>query len=107
MSFLTLTVLAASSLAKRARNAAFVWVGFLVLVDGILANLLLEIFRTESLKLVSLGFNLGQVSAWILGYADQVDPEVPVLHAAVALAAWALLSLVVVLRRTRPVEIVA
>lgn len=104
---LGLLVLAASSLTSRGRSASIVFVGFLVLLEGVVVNMVAETFRAAGTQLLSVGFNVGQVMAWVLDSPADLDPEVPVLHSAVVLAGWALLSLVIILRRVRPVEIVA
>jgi len=104
---LGLLMLAASSLAARPRNAAILWAGFLLMVDGLLASLLTSVFSSPSLQLVSLRFNAGQLMAWILGNAEEIDPDVPVTSSAAVATLWCLLALVIVRRRVRPVEVVA
>jgi ABC-2 type transport system permease protein len=107
VTLLSLLVLAASSLAQRARNAAILWIGFMIVVDGLLAGMLTEVFRAPNMQLVSIGFNVSQLMAWILQNPAELDPDVSVGMSAMVLGGWALLSLGVVLRRVRPVEIVA
>lgn len=107
VALLSLLVLAASSLAQRARNAAILWIGFLIVIDGLLAGMLTEVFRAPNMHLVSISFNVSQLMAWILQNPAELNPDVPVGLSAMVLGGWALLSLGVILRRVRPVEIVA
>jgi len=103
----SLLVLAASSLAQRARNAAILFIGGLAVVEGVIAGLLLEVFRDPAVQLASIHFNLGQVMAWILDNPAELHPDVPVLNSGLVLGGWLLLALMVILRRVRPVEVVA
>ena len=109
VAFLSVLVTAASALSKRARNASILWVGFLVMVEGLLRGNLQEAFLDPEVHLVSLHCNLARCMAWILD--NQVElaqyPDVPVAWSAGILGGWTLLCLTVVLRRVRPVEIVA
>ncbi len=109
VAFLSVLVTAASALSKRARNASILWVGFLVMVEGLLRGNLQEAFLNPEVHLVSLHFNLSRCMAWILD--NQVElaryPDMPVAWSAGILGGWTLLCLAVVLRRVRPVEIVA
>lgn len=104
---LSLLVLTASSLAKRARTAAVLWIGFLVVIEAILTNMLWNALGEPEVRLVSIRFNVGQCMAAILQNPAELDPEVPALHSAVVLAGWIALCSTVLLRRVRPVEIVA
>jgi ABC-type transport system involved in multi-copper enzyme maturation permease subunit len=100
-------VLAASSLAQRARNAAILFIGGLAVVEGVIAGLLQEVFRDSTFKLVSIDFNVGQVMAWILDNVEEFDPEVSVVQSWLVLGFWLILATTVILRRVRPVEVVA
>lgn len=104
---MSLLVLAASSLAQRARNAAILFIGTLVVVEGVVAGLLQEVFRDATFKLVLIDFQVGQVMAWVLNNELEIDPDVPVGLSAAVLGGWLTLALVVILRRVRPVEVVA
>jgi hypothetical protein len=103
----SLVVLGASSLALKARNAAVGFVAFLLLLEGPVSNILTTVFRQDHFWLLSFRHNLGQVVAWLLGYADYAMPTVPVWQSALVLAGWCGLCLWLLLRRVRPVEIVA
>jgi len=107
--FLSLLVLTASSLSSRARNAAILWIGFLVVLEGLIAPLLREQFLSENVLLVSLHFNLGRCMAWILGNESELSafPDLSVTSSAVVLAGWGLLCVLLIRRRVRPVEVVA
>lgn len=107
IAMLTLITLACSALAQRARSAAILLIGALALVEGVVAGLLDEVFRAPAVQLVSLDYCTGQVMAWILGNELELDPDVAPGSAAAVLAAWAVLALVILLRRVRPVEVVA
>jgi ABC-type transport system involved in multi-copper enzyme maturation permease subunit len=100
-------VLAASSLAQRARNAAILFIGGLAVVEGVIAGLLQEVFRDSTFKLVSIDFNVGQVMAWILDNVEEIDPAVSVIQSCLVLGFWLTLATIVILRRVRPVEVVA
>ena len=102
-------VLTASALSSRARNAAILWIGFLVILEGLVTNQLKDQFLSSSMNLVSLHYNLGRCMAWILGNQAELiaEPDLPVMHSALVLAGWGLLCTTLVLRKVRPVEIVA
>jgi len=104
---MSLLVLAASSLAKRARNAAILFFGGLVLLEGVVRGMVMDLFRGNADKFVSLDHNVGQVMAQLLGDVSHIDPETPFLRAALILAVWSAVLLGIVLRRVRPVEVVA
>lgn len=102
----SLVVLGASSLALKARNAAVGFVAFLLLLEGPVSNILRAVFHDDHFWLLSFRHNLGQVVAWLLGYADYAIASVPVWQSALVLAGWCVLCLVLLLRKVRPVEIV-
>jgi ABC-type transport system involved in multi-copper enzyme maturation permease subunit len=106
---LSLLVLTASSLSSRARNAAILWIGFVVVLEGLIADLLREEFLTSNVQLVSLHFNLGRCMAWILGNTQELAefPDLPVSSSAAVLAGWVVVCITLVLRKVRPVEVVA
>jgi ABC-type transport system involved in multi-copper enzyme maturation permease subunit len=100
-------VLTASSLSKRARSAAITFVGFLVLLEGVIGGMLSEGFRDDALKVVSIHFNVSQCVAWLLDSASDLDPTVPLANSVIVLAGWLVLCFAIILRKVRPVEIVA
>jgi len=106
---LGLLVLTASALSNRARNAAILWIGFLFILEGLVHNLLVEQFLTSNVHLVSVQFNLGRCMAWILGNEAELIryPDLPVMNSAIVLGGWAVLCTTLILRKVRPVEIVA
>lgn len=104
---LSVLVLTASSLSRRARSAAITFVGFLVLLEGVVGGMLREVFHEDALKALSIHFNVGQCMAWLLDSEVNFDGTVPVATSAVVLAVWMVVCLAVILRRVRPVEIVA
>ncbi|MCB9899535.1 MAG: ABC transporter permease subunit [Planctomycetes bacterium] len=104
---MSLLILAASSLAKRARNATILFVGFLVVSEIILHGILFEVLGNPSVHLVSILYDVRQCAAWLLDNPAELDPDVPALHCAVVLLGWVVLWSGVILRRVRPVEVVA
>ena len=110
----TLLVLMASSLVQKARNAAILWFGLLFLTDVVAAQTLREAFGDERFLLMSVVFNVRQVMAWLLQppveFLSEIAPDVmtgvPPSQSALVLGGWVVLSLVVLLRRVRPVEVV-
>jgi len=105
--------LAVSALAKRARNAAVLWVGFWLVMTGILEPILNEEVRGAG-HLISPRFHLQNLGAWILGAAEPYDAGPGVVLGAEALlptllvlGGLTLVSTLIVLRRVRPVEVVA
>jgi ABC-2 type transport system permease protein len=106
---LSLLILATSALSNRARNASILWIGFIVMLEGVLYGNLQANFLSPTTHLVSVYFNISRCMAWILD--NQVElalvPELPVVHSAIVLGGWCALCLTVLLRRVRPVEIVA
>jgi len=103
----SLLILAASSLTLRARNAAILFIGFVVMMEFVLSGILVEVFSEPFFHLMRFAFNISQVSAWILGDETHLDPVVPVWLSAVVLAAWVGLLVPLLARRVRPVEVVA
>ena len=103
----SLVILAASSLTQRARNAAILFMGFVVMLELVISNILVEVFSEPYFHLLQVTFNLGQVGAWILGAGTEIDSAVPVWLSAVVLAAWVAVLLPLLVRRVRPVEVVA
>lgn len=102
----SLLVLAASSLSMKARNAAIGWVAFIVLLEGPITNIPREIFAEDRFYLLSFFHNVGRVCGEVLGH-DLIGTDVPVWQSGAVLAGWAVLCLIVIRRRVRPVEIVA
>ncbi len=102
-------IVAASSLSKRARNASILWIGFIVLMEGMITENLRDNFASPSVNLASLAFNLERCMAWILGDVATLSehPDLPVMHSAMVLGGLCALCFAVVLRKVRPVEIVA
>lgn len=105
--------LAVSSLAKRARNAAVLWVGFWLVLTGILEPTLNEEVRGVA-HLISMRYHLQHAGALILGTTRDYDagPGVvlgaePALPTVIVLGVVTLISTIIVLRRVRPVEVVA
>jgi ABC-type transport system involved in multi-copper enzyme maturation permease subunit len=108
----SLLILAASSLAKKARNAAISFVAFLFLLEGPVSNALTEILNQPHFMLLSFRHNLAKTVSFLLGHVDYLDPGDPggvvaVWQSGVVLAGWCLLCLWLVRRRVQPVEIVA
>ena len=106
---LSLLVVTASALASRARNAAILWIGFLVILEGLVTNQLRDEFLTPAVNLTSIHFNLGRCMASILGNETELAlyPDLPVSWSGAVLAGWGLLCTVLLLRKVRPVEVVA
>jgi ABC-type transport system involved in multi-copper enzyme maturation permease subunit len=103
----SLLILATSSLCERARNAAILFLGIVVLLEFVASNILVEVFGNPSFYLLQIGFNCRQVGAWILDDPNDILSAVPVWQSAVVLAAWIAGCLTIMWRRVRPVEIVA
>ncbi len=106
---LSLLVVTASALCSRARNAAIVWIAFVVVFEILLPVMLREEFLSSSVNLVSLYWNVSRCMAFILGNEAELAryPDLPVSWSAMVLAGWGLLCMLLTLRRVRPVEIVA
>jgi ABC-type transport system involved in multi-copper enzyme maturation permease subunit len=103
----SLLILAASSLVKKARNAAIVFFAFLFVLEGPVSNMLREILNNDSFWLLSFRHNLWQVVRWLLGDHEHLVTTTPVWQSAVVLAGWCALLMWIIRRRVRPVEIVA
>ncbi|HZL98880.1 MAG TPA: ABC transporter permease subunit [Planctomycetota bacterium] len=103
----SLLILAASSLTERARNAAILFMAFVVMLELVVSNILVEVFSAPYFHLLQVGFNISQVAAWLLGAEQQVSSAVPVWLSALALAAWVAVLVPLLVRRVRPVEVVA
>ena len=104
---LSLLVLTASSLSQRARSASISFVAFIVLFEGVIGGMVREVFHNDGLKALSIDFNVGQCMAWLLDSPANFDETVPVGISAAVLAGVVALCLAIILRRIRPVEIVA
>lgn len=106
---LSVLILATSALSKSARNASILWIGLIVMIEGVLSANLQSNFLSPSTLLVSLYFNLSRCMAWILGNQAELDlyPDLPVLHSALVLGGWCALGIAILLRRVRAVEVVA
>lgn len=103
----SLFIVAASSLTQRARNAAILFIGFVVMLELVLSNILVEVFSAPMFNLLKPGFNISQVMAWILGSDSNIDSAVPVWLSAAVLAVWVAVLVPLLVRRVRPVEVVA
>ncbi|MHC5212187.1 MAG: ABC transporter permease [Planctomycetota bacterium] len=103
----SLLILATSSLCERARNAAIVFLGIIVLLEFVASNILVEVFGNPSFFLMQIGFNCRQVGAWLLGDTADIEAAVPVWQSAVVVAGWILGCITITWRRVKPVEIVA
>ena len=103
----SLTIVAASSLTNRARNAAILWLGVVIMLEFVISNILVEVFADPHFHLLKIGFNVRQVMAWVLGDAGDLDPGVAVWQSGLVLLAWAGLSLRLMASKVRPVEVVA
>jgi len=102
-----LTVLAASALSSRTRTATILWLSTVFMLEFVAGPLLVEVFAEASWNLLRIGFNLRQVMAAILGSTADVQAGVSLWASAAVLAFWAALSVAILLRRVRPVEVVA
>ncbi|MGQ0551716.1 MAG: ABC transporter permease [Planctomycetota bacterium] len=103
----SLLIVTASALASRARNAAILWIAVVVMLEFVASNILIEVFGNERFSLLKIGFNVQQVGAWIMGSASNISKHVPVWQSALVLLGWVALCVPVMLRRVRPVEVVA
>ncbi|HEX5011828.1 MAG TPA: ABC transporter permease subunit [Planctomycetota bacterium] len=103
----SLTILTASSLADRARNAAILWMGVVVMLEFVVSNILREVFNADSFYLLQLGFNIRQVLNAVLGNATDIVATVPVWQSALVLLAWVVICIRVLHVRVKPVEVVA
>jgi ABC-2 type transport system permease protein len=103
----SLTILAASALADRARNAAILWLGVVVMLELVVSNILREVFQADGFYLLQIGFNIRQVLVSILGNSEDLTTTVPVWMSVLVLAGWVALCLRVLALRVKPVEIVA
>jgi ABC-type transport system involved in multi-copper enzyme maturation permease subunit len=103
----SLTILAASSLADRARNAAILWLGVVVMLEFVASNILQAVFQVDAFYLLQIGFNVRQVLNWVLDNQTDLVLTVPVWASALVLAGWVLLCLRILTARVKPVEVVA
>ena len=81
--------------------------GFVVMLELVISNILVEVFSEPAFYLLQITFNLSQVGAWLLGADSQINSRVPVWLSAVVLAAWVSVLVPLLVRRVRPVEVVA
>jgi ABC-type transport system involved in multi-copper enzyme maturation permease subunit len=102
-----LTILTASSLADRARNAAILWIGVIVMLEFVVSNILREVFNADSFWLLQLGFNVRQVMNKVLANDVDLVTTVPVWQSAAVLAVWVVVCLRLLHARVKPVEVVA
>jgi ABC-type transport system involved in multi-copper enzyme maturation permease subunit len=102
-----LLILAASALTQRARNAAIAWLAVVVLLQFVISEILLEVFAQDGFRLLQIGFNCRQVGAWILGDTVNLVDAVPLWQSGAVLAGWVALCVSIMLRKVKPVEIVA
>src|SRR5262249_25266402 len=103
----SLTILAASALADRARNAAILWLGVMIMLELVVSNILREVFQADAFYLLQIGFNIKQVLITVLGNSEDLNTNVPVWASVLVLAGWVLLCLRVLSVRVKPVEVVA
>jgi ABC-type transport system involved in multi-copper enzyme maturation permease subunit len=83
-----LTILTASSLADRARNAAILWLGVVVMLEFVVSNILRDVFNADSFWLLQLGFNIAQVMNKLLANDVDLITTVPVWQSAAVLVVW-------------------
>lgn len=102
-----LTILTASSLADRARNAAILWLGVVVMLEFVVSNILQAVFAEDAFFLLQLGFNIRQVMNFLLANDVDLVTSVPVWESAVVLVLWVVVCLRVLRARVKPVEVVA
>jgi|GEM_PF-1068309 len=102
-----LTILTASSLADRARNAAILWIGVIVMLEFVVSNILREVFNVDAFWLLQIGFNIRQVMNLVLGNDVDLVTTVPVWQSGLVLALWVFVCLRVLRARVKPVEVVA
>lgn len=102
-----ITIVTASSLADRARNAAILWLSVVVMLEFVVSNILRGVFNTDGFLLLQIGFNIRQVMNLVLGNDADLVTTVPVWASALVLAGWVVLCLRVLVARVRPVEVVA
>jgi len=103
----SLLILAASSLTQRPRNAAILFIGFILMLELVISEMLFNVFAEPYFHLLQVTFNVSQVGAWLLGATTEIDAGVPVWLSAVVLAGWVALLVPLLVRRVRPVEVVA
>ncbi len=103
----SLLVLAMSSISRQARSAAIMLLAFVFLLDVVLATALQDAFGNDQYFLLSILFNINQTVAWILGATEYQLASVPIERSIAILVGWCILSVVIILRRVRPVEVVA
>ena len=102
-----LTIVTASSLADRARNAAILWLGVIVMLEFVVSNILREVFNADSFWLLQIGFNLRQVMNTVLANDVDLVTTVPVWQSAAVLAVWVVVCVRMLHARVKPVEVVA
>ena len=102
-----LTIVTASSLADRARNAAILWLGVVVMLEFVASNILQAVFQSDGFYLMQIGFNIRQVLNWVLDNQTDLNQNVPVWLSALVLAGWVALCLRILKARVQPVEVVA
>lgn len=103
----SIMITTASSLTQKARNAAILWLGVVIMLEFFISNILREVFANDSFYLLQVGFNVRQLAAWILGDTKDLLLTVPLWQSAAVLAGWCALCIPLMLKRVRPVEIVA
>lgn len=102
-----LTIVTASSLADRARNAAILWLGVVVMLEFVASNILQAVFQSDGFYLMQIGFNVRQVLNWVLDNQTDLNQNVSVWASALVLAGWVALCLRILQARVKPVEVVA
>jgi ABC-type transport system involved in multi-copper enzyme maturation permease subunit len=102
-----LTILTASSLADRARNAAILWLGVVVMLEFVVSNILRDVFNADSFWLLQLGFNIAQVMNKLLANDVDLITTVPVWQSAAVLVVWVVVCVRLLHARVKPVEVVA
>ncbi len=102
-----LTILTASSLADRARNAAILWIGVIVMLEFVVSNILREVFNVDAFWLLQIGFNIRQVMNLVLDNDVDLVTTVPVWQSGLVLLAWVALCVRTLRARVKPVEVVS
>jgi len=103
----SMLIVTASCLTERARNAAILWLGVVVMLEFVISNILLEIFDEQSFLLLQPSFSIRQIMTWILGDTVDFNAAVPLWQSVAVLLAWAAFCIPTMLRRVKPVEVVA
>ncbi len=103
----SMLIVTASSLTAKARNTAILFLAVVVMLEFVISNILHEIFENDAWYLLQPSFNVRQVMTYVLGDAADFNAGVPLWQSAAVLLGWCVLCIPTMLRRVRPVEIVA